>query len=292
MEYVVKIPAVNGDVISLVHLGTCMASAHATAYGKTAFHEQRFQSCFRRFDEFILEEAQAGWLQVCNDIGRPGTADEIINAVKKSRGLLETRRYIVEPDWVRLRKEHPPSPSGEMDLQGVDLGPTEIDLVYMHLECLHVKLHHLNEWAKVRGDTFSISHDGVVWLEGYVKNGKLESEICGCNSDMEQLPPAAEAAVKGVTTGEIDMAFGGLVSNMKLKKAMGDGATKWLLDARISKGSPGREGHQAQWNPLILAVALCERNLATKRVLSRAFLDHSFLADWREEWKEQEKNLI
>jgi hypothetical protein len=175
MEYVVKIPAVNGDVISLVHLSTCMASAHATAYGKTAFHEQRFQSCFRRFDEDILEEAQTGRLQVCNDIGRPGTADEIIDAEKKSRGLMETRRYIVEPDWDRLLKEHPPGPSGKMDLQGVDLGPTEIDFVYMHLECLHVKLHHLNEWAKVRGDTFSISHDGVVWLEGYVKNEKLET---------------------------------------------------------------------------------------------------------------------
>jgi len=189
MEYIVKIPAVNGDVISLLHLGTCMASAHATAYGKTDFYEQRFQSCFRRFDQDILEEAQAGRLQVCNDIGQPGTADEIIDAVKKTRGLMETRRYIVEPDWDRVRKEHPPGPSGEMDLQGVDLGPAEIDLVYMRLECLHVKLHHLNEWAKVRGDTFSISHEGVVWLEGYIKNGKLESQICGCTSDMEQSPP-------------------------------------------------------------------------------------------------------
>lgn len=102
---------------------------------------------------------------------------------------------------------------------------------------------------------------------------------------------ADRPATKSVTKAQVLMAFGDLASGMNLAKAMGDGATLWLSDALISKGTRGRGGHQAQWDPLILAVALHGRKLATKAALNRAFLNHSFLANWREAWAEQEAEL-
>lgn len=99
-------------------------------------------------------------------------------------------------------------------------------------------------------------------------------------------------ASNGLTKEKILTAFEDLLNGRYgLRKAMGDGETKWLLDARISKGTPGRGGHKAQWNPLLLAVALREKGYATKADLNRAFFQHSFLAEWRDEWKLHEDSL-
>lgn len=97
----------------------------------------------------------------------------------------------------------------------------------------------------------------------------------------EREAPAVELADNGVTTAQIVEAFGNLV-NFGLGKAMTDRA-EWTADARISSGTKGGR-HKSTWNPVIMAIALRERNHVAISKLNQAFNSCKFLADWREEW--------
>lgn len=99
-----------------------------------------------------------------------------------------------------------------------------------------------------------------------------------------------QKAAEGVTKNQILAAFDALVTTTNLSKAMADGM-QWAVRARVSKGTRGRGGHESLWNPLLMAVELCERKLATKADISRAFFKHNFLADWREQWTEQSDEM-
>lgn len=100
----------------------------------------------------------------------------------------------------------------------------------------------------------------------------------------QEAAPAGEPvtqAVKGVTTAEIDEAFGALV-HFKLRKAMTDRAA-WTFDARLSTGARGGR-HKSLWNPVILATMLQEQKRVPLTMLNKAFNAHKFLARWHEEW--------
>lgn len=110
----------------------------------------------------------------------------------------------------------------------------------------------------------------------------------GCETHALDNPISVTA--KGITKNEAVTAFGHLVS-INLEKALADGVP-WVLDARASKGAPGRGQRQSMWNPVILATAIYERKHAPKSALSRAFFENSFLAEWRDEWKMHETDLL
>ncbi len=104
----------------------------------------------------------------------------------------------------------------------------------------------------------------------------------------EPLPVSpSQRAAEGITKNQILAAFDALVTT-NLSKAMSDGA-KWAVRARVSKGARGRD--LSVWCPLLMAVELCERRLATKAAINRAFFTYPFLADWRERWHEHSEAI-
>lgn len=74
----------------------------------------------------------------------------------------------LEPDWERLRRENPPIGNGVLgpvyNFTHIDLGPTERDETLPNI-CWNAKLKMLNEWAEKRGDHFTISNEGIGWID-------------------------------------------------------------------------------------------------------------------------------
>lgn len=93
--------------------------------------------------------------------------------------------------------------------------------------------------------------------------------------DGDCLPP--------VTTGELAAAFAGLNGwdedewNDRLGAAS---SKKWMLKARLSDGTRGRNGTPATWNPVILAMVLHKRVPSTGRVFLARFLTRPVLKPW------------
>ncbi|MET3135368.1 multidrug efflux pump subunit AcrA (membrane-fusion protein) [Oxalobacteraceae bacterium GrIS 1.11] len=95
---------------------------------------------------------------------------------------------------------------------------------------------------------------------------------------------------EGITKNQILAAFDSLVTTTNLSKAMADGR-QWAVRARVSKGTRGQGGLLSVWNPLLMAVELCERGLATKSAINKAFLTCHFLTAWREQWNEHSETM-
>jgi hypothetical protein len=170
MEYKLKVTAISGDIIMLQIVAEAMALREATA-GGTPFHEPTFKGRLTGYIVLLLEEVRSGHLKVCNAFGGPLAVDPSIDATEH---FGYATRYVKEPDWERLRREIHPIGKGIWDFSHIDLGPMEIDKDKPQI-FWSAKLKMLNEWAeKRRGDSFSISDDGVGWFDerGYVEPAK------------------------------------------------------------------------------------------------------------------------
>lgn len=156
--------------------------------------------------------------------------------------------------------------------------PSEAKLRKTEIEILRTQLKELHALRKA---------------PPFAGNSVVCADLPDITGDSEKLPKQPrERAVASITKDQALLAFEAISSRFNLRKAMGDGVTKWVVDARISKGKRGRGGHVSRWDPLYLAIALHEQGYATKAALSRAFLQHAFLAEWRERWLEQESDLL
>lgn len=103
--------------------------------------------------------------------------------------------------------------------------------------------------------------------------------------------PNGQGGIKrreGITKSQAILAFGH-VAKIDLKSALEDGK-KWILDARLQKGSPGGK-HTSVWCPVILAVCLYEKHRVEKSQLSKVFRDHAFLNAWRDEWRDTAEDM-
>lgn len=171
MNYVIKMPAILGDVIPLCFVTETLAGFASTGFGTTSPHKPIYDCQIGMHRASLLREARAGRLHVCNQAGYMGTVDEIIDAVKISGDLSEVRRFLVKPDWEKLRQDNPPVVEGALvwNFSGVDLGETETDWDATYCAYLHTKLHCLNEWGKTTGNEFSIENTaGWVDERGYM----------------------------------------------------------------------------------------------------------------------------
>lgn len=146
MEYTVKTAAIDGDIVPLAAVAECMARAKTTAFGAAPFHTRKFDHFFREYAKLLVEEAQAGRLLVCSHIGKAIDAANIIADPK----------VFGEPTVMKMDGKH-----------DKDDFPTEPDWELTHLLGLHVALSSLNEWGKATGRAYVVSHEQVVWLEGW-----------------------------------------------------------------------------------------------------------------------------
>ena len=207
-EYTLRVSiAICGDVITLCHVAEAMARHAAAGHGTLPLHGTTLNDLLPIHTKSLLNEARAGRLLVCNQDGYQGTVDGIIDAAKNSGDLSESRRYLVEPDWEKLKRENPPVVAGSdvWNFSGIDLGATETDWDMTYGLCICTKLHCLNEWGRTRGDVFHIVDAGVEVVEYGPKNAHGEFAYRGLVGGMSHAPTAKVKAGTGTTPGDDDV---------------------------------------------------------------------------------------
>ena len=138
MDYVIKAPAVANGVITLQHVADAMAKGIATA-GGTPFHEPTYSGCFKRYAQWLLDDAKEGRLVVCDGFGRPSSVDEL---------------RADDANVVVLESFDPTNP---------DTSP--VDEFATLLLAVRTREKWLNDWAAINGDTFAIDDAGVGWID-------------------------------------------------------------------------------------------------------------------------------
>jgi hypothetical protein len=116
----------------------------------------------------------------------------------------------------------------------------------------------------------------------------------------QTLPPADVSAgrsqagmpgPRGITKSQVLTAFSHL-TDIDLAKALANGKGLYSkAQAKVVDGTPGSR-HAALWDPVILAVGFYENYRTARPKLNKIFMDHQFLAPWREKWIEQAENLL
>ena len=193
MKYEIRQPARSGDIVPLVAVADAKARFQATA-GGTDFHRPAYDGTFNPFADDLLREAKAGKLKVCNCLGIPGEAEALVAEAERTGDLPVFYRYLIEPDWERLRREVEPVAPGVRNLSHLDLGPSEVDWTRTHLGALFTTLKWLNEWGSDRGDQFTVTHEGVEWFD---ERGIQRPRGTGAASEPAPTEEAPEARDQG-----------------------------------------------------------------------------------------------
>lgn len=138
-----------------------MASAAATAYGTTAFHERRYDANYDQLTTQLLLEVNEGNLIVSASRNTP-----TLNATKAQKFIKDARAF------GRI-------PEAQLHITKTDKnGETVIDLDATFVNFFYVSLHELNLWGATRGDIFSIDSTDVEWIEAWKNSkGNLDVEI-------------------------------------------------------------------------------------------------------------------
>ena len=202
---------------------------------------------------------------------------------------------------------------GIWDFSKLDLGPSEVDWTKTHLSALFTKLAWLNEWAINRADEFVVVHGG--WLD---ERGPVEPVASGGGpiycidgtespnllqsppkvGETDQQPAAVDAAPlphgraqkRTMPTDKVCAAFDGLVWDRLGWKSLFDRGRRpeWLRDCQHGDGVKGMGGRQAQWHPVLIAVALVKGKSKKKRIklteMNSAFNMRQELRPWRDGW--------
>ncbi|MDD5029864.1 MAG: hypothetical protein PHH58_10240 [Rhodoferax sp.] len=289
MKYVIRIPAINGDVIPLIFVAVEMATAASTAYGRTQPHKPIYNGRLPGYVKLLLNESRAGRLHVCNQFEHQGPVEELISAAKSSGELSEVSQFLVEPDWEKLHRENPHllSGLGVWDFTELDLGPSKIDWDATYLGCLYVKLHHLNEWGKANGDEFTISTDSVEWID---ERGVMRpTEATGKTAKPVVTEEPASDGPAPLTTGDVALCFAGLRNwdEKRWKDELGS-PDVWLKDCQHRPGTRGRGGIESTWWPIKIGDALIRQFAVKINSVRGKFQSQPLLEPWREEWKTYE----
>lgn len=122
MDYTVRFSFnIFQDVVPLARVAETMAKRKAVGSGAIPWHKDTFLAMKQQYQDLLLDAATKGGLLVCNQFGRGGTIREIVDA---------------DP----IGKQNPDLPE---------------------IYSLHVKAHHLSQWAATNGDTFRLEDTGI-----------------------------------------------------------------------------------------------------------------------------------
>ncbi len=135
MKYEIKLPAISGDIIPLGLVAATMALRDATAGGPD-YQQATFDGRLAKYNAMLLRNVRNDNLAVCDDTGEAGSANGIV------------AQRVAEGTGVVLQS----------NLRDVDVDSTWLCNVF-------VKLKALNDWAARRGDEFTVSSEGVPWVE-------------------------------------------------------------------------------------------------------------------------------
>jgi len=102
-------------------------------------------------------------------------------------------------------------------------------------------------------------------------------------------PAAGKVKVeRSITKQRAINAFDGLhLDRNGWNNALSD-VPKWIEPCRVSRGRKGDKSTSATWNPVLIAVALFDKNIPIKN-LDAVFVR---LPDWAEEWRETSESFL
>ncbi|WJF91155.1 hypothetical protein QS306_05830 [Paraburkholderia bonniea] len=109
----------------------------------------------------------------------------------------------------------------------------------------------------------------------------LDKSVMGGAARASDMPPA-------IPSSTMAMVFCGLRwAEDKWRRYLAD-PPKWLERARVDRGKKGA-GNAATWNPVIVAVYLCDKKQASKSKLKKVFDGHKAMKAWASEWEDRSK---
>jgi hypothetical protein len=203
------------------------------------------------------DESRARWLDATMDAGAWWRADSILAL----HGAMLLSGW--NPNTVKVEDADANS--------NAEMGPEDFRRLKNFFEgASKDKLRTLKDWAEYASGLGLKVHS---WLDQWT-----------AFIDTVNATNAAPLLMKGITKQQALIAFDS-AANGKLKNALED-ASKWIVDARVSKGTPGGR-HKTKWNPVVMAIAIREHCKTPKEKLNQVFTANSFLREWREEWEEK-----
>ncbi|MFA9218108.1 MAG: hypothetical protein ACEQSK_13535 [Sphingomonadaceae bacterium] len=104
----------------------------------------------------------------------------------------------------------------------------------------------------------------------------------------EAPPPAAKVAresTNGINQEQVLLAFAGMVK-FDLAQALAEAGGLFGDEGARVKGSARKSKKHAVWNPVTLALGLCDVYRVPQSRLKRAFMAHDFLLEWAPEWEQ------
>jgi len=159
MEFLVRAAESKGEVFTLYAVAEGMARRSAEA-GGLGFHQLTFNGVLPRYLDTLIAAAVSGQLRVCNQFGRQGRPDEILEEARRRSELVR--------------------------VQGNESTTLALNV--------WLRLHHLNAWAQEQGDVFRL--EWTRWVDGRVDVNPSEPE----QSSEQPLPSSdqgAEIALSG-----------------------------------------------------------------------------------------------
>ena len=174
MEYTIRVPKITGEVVPLFAVVDAMAKAKATTFGTTDFHKPTYDGAYAAIGESLLLEVQSKRLTICDQNGF--ALSDLAQATLAGSPCDSSRKYVVEPDWESLKKQHPDAEVGPgmWNWTGIDLGETEVDAAQSKLISYQTSLHFLNEWGGKTGNVFHVADMPVEMKDFDLKNEKGE----------------------------------------------------------------------------------------------------------------------
>lgn len=165
------------DVVPIANVCSAFARASATGCGTTPFHQVQYDAYYKAITARLLRDIETGQLVVCSQKGDPLSPNVLIE----------------------LAAIHP---------------MLCVDVVLNKLLHCYTRIHYLNQWGASHGDSFSLNHEGLPWvdergrsdapdaeerksrLERINANGPWSKEECGLWEKMEPMLKARERKVE------------------------------------------------------------------------------------------------
>ncbi|WP_423681747.1 hypothetical protein [Undibacterium sp. WLHG33] len=138
----------------------------------------------------------------------------------------------------------------------------------------NTQLRKLSDWSQEAKKLKLKTHSWFEKWESFHKNAMQAINISSSTTSIQN----------GISTSEVITAFESITNHCNLKKVLAD-KPKWIAVACLDRGLKGVR--QGTWNPVILAIALRDKQYSQKTKLTKAFYEHKFLSDWRDEWEEK-----
>lgn len=267
MKYEIR-SSIATSLVALLQVADAMASAEAvlltdSSTGESVFHTATYEGRFNDYVDALLAEARTGGLRVCDYRGCQGPLESIIAEAKQAGQLVQVMRYVVEPDWARLKQDPTTEVApGVHSFTHLNLGPSVPDPDYdghMFAAVVYTTPKWLAEW---HGDEFVVVQTPVaaVCAQGFIGTG-----MRGARPRKARSSKALGEPLTGETSAERCKRLLDWFDEETAKQKYGalarvtrrDGRTRQTVKADVDKA---RAAHAAESGPFaMMAKAISKR---------------------------------